>query len=76
MPNNSIDTALWESARASALGGITEFNTTAHLSRLPELDTLLVTDDTQMSLYTMSAIFALFEQGLISTNMTHIPRPL
>lgn len=73
---NSINAALWESARADALGGITEFNTTAHLSSLPEPDELPVTDDTQMSLYTMSAIFALFEQGLISTNMTHIPRPL
>lgn len=76
MTPNSIDIALWESVRADALGGITEFNTTAHLSRLPEPDTFLVTDDTQMSLYTMSAIFALFDQGLISTNMTHIPRPL
>lgn len=73
MSYSTIDAALSESVRGDALGGITEFDTQAHLSTLPDPDVLNVTDDTQMSLYTMSAIFALFDQGIISPSDSQIP---
>lgn len=65
---DKISNTLYATALGDGWGRLTEFMTLAQIAKnpVPVPEELIITDDTQMSIYTVQAVNAIMEQGLLA----------